>query len=239
MARLLTLLFLLITIMVKADLGPPSIQAVCRITTSDGKTYEGFVNLIMGGLHGIHQNGFYFYQNDHSSSTLFFDYEFNKLERTGNTKYRMGNFSADAKKMYFLAYTGEKETYWLNETKQEVQDQNDNYLVTKTVIQRKYLMLDTLLLFTELPKYLHLDYTDKTLKRENIPIKDIVSFEVVLNPSETLLNEIEKKRKICYAEVDTTDSTGDFLEPAWVHELIKNPEVLNKLREEFKIEHRK
>ena len=126
----------------------------------------------------------------------------------------------------------------MTETKQKIQDKDENFLITKTVIQRKYLMLDTLPLFTELPKYLHLDYTDKKIKRFNIPMKDIVSFEVVLEPSNVLLTEIEKKRKICFAEVYGPDSTGDFLEPTWLHELVKKPEELKRLREDFEKWHR-
>lgn len=220
-------------------MGPPSIQAVCRVTTSDGKVYEGFVTLIIGGFHGTHQNGFYLYQDDHYNWTVHFDYEFNKLERSGPAKYRIGNFSPDAKRIYFLAHTLDKENYWLAETRQEVQDKSENFLITRTVIQRKYLMLDTLPLFTELPKYLHLDYTDKKTKRFNIAMQDIVSFEVVLEPSNFLLTEIERKRKICYAEIYGQDSTGDFSEPIWVHELIKKPEKLKLLREEFEKWHRK
>lgn len=223
----------------RADMGPPYIQAVCRVTTSEGKTFEGFVTLIVGGLHGMHQNGFYLYQDEHYNWTVFFDYEFNKLERTNNTRYRIGNFSPNAQKAYFLAYTWEKDVYWLAENKKKVHDNGNDYLITKTVIQRKYLMLDTLPLFRELPKYLHLDYTDKKLKRYDIPMKDIVSFEIVIEPSNDLLTEIEKKRKLCFDEVYGPESTGDFLEPSWVHELIEKPDELKRLREEFEKWHRK
>jgi len=236
MTRLLTIILIFAALMAKADLGPPSIQAICRVTTSDGKTYEGFVTLIIGGLHGIHQNGFYLYEDDHYNWTVFFDYEFNKLERTGKTKYRIGTFVPDAKEIYFLACVWDKDNYWLTETKQKTREKNENFLITKTVIQRKYMMLDTLPLFTELPKYLHLDYKDNNLKRFNIPMRDIVSFEVVLQPTGSLLNEIEKKRKICFAE---PDPTGDFVEPTWVHELIKQPAALKHLREDFEKWHRK
>ena len=239
MKRLLIIFFLLSTLTVHADMGAPSVQAVCKVTMSDGKTYEGFVTLIIGGLHGIHQNGFYLYQDDHYNWTVLFDYEFKKLEKTGETKYKIGNFVPDAKEIYFLAYTWDTKKYWLKESKETITDSTGQYLLTKTQIQRKYKMFDTLPLFTELPKYLHLDYNDKELKRQKIPMNDIVSFEIVMEPAEKWLTEIEQKRKACFAEVYGENSSGDFLEPSWVHELIKDPETLKHWKEYFEKWYRK
>jgi len=139
MTRLLTIILFLSALTARADLGPPSIQAVCRVTTSDGKTYEGFVALIIGGLDGTHQNGFYLYQDGNYNWTVHFDYEFNKLVRTGSTKYRIGNFSPDTKNIYFIAYARDEENYWLTETKQTLQDKGDDFLVTKTIYSEKIL----------------------------------------------------------------------------------------------------
>jgi len=229
---------LLSTLVARADLGLPSVQAICKVTTSNGKSYEGFVTLMIGGLHGVHQNGFYLYLDDHYNWIIHFDLEFNKLEKIGVNKYRFGSFVPDAKRIYFVAYTRDNKTYWLNETTKEVQESNKRFIIEETVIHRKYVMLDTLPLFTELPKYLHLDYNDKKLKRHNIPMKDIVSFEILTAPSEVMLTEIERKRKELAAEA-RHDDTGDFVEPVWVHEMVKEPDELERLKEDYRLSLRK
>jgi len=100
-------------------------------------------------------------------------------------------------------------------------------------------MLDTLPLFTELPQYLYLDYDNKELKRHKVPMGDIVSFEIVFQPSEKWLMEIERKCKTCFSKVNGPGSTGDFLEPSWVHELVANQDELKRLKDNFKEWHRK
>jgi len=49
---------------------------------------------------------------------------------------------------------------------------------------------------------------------------------------------LKRRERYVFAEVDGPDSTGDFLEPTWVHELIKKPEELKRLREDFEKWHR-
>jgi hypothetical protein len=72
MTRVLTTTLLVLTVlMAKADLGQPSVHAVCRVTTADGKIYEGFVALMVGAIDGVHPNGFYLYQDDIYNSGLY------------------------------------------------------------------------------------------------------------------------------------------------------------------------
>lgn len=224
MKKLIVILFLISGLTVSADMGTPYLQAVCKITTSDGKTYEGFVSLIIGGLHGIHKNGFYLYQDSIYNWTVLFDLNFKQLEKTGDCKYVINNFSPNnVKNIYFLSYMKYTGDYWLKETKEPIMDSTGFYLNTKTLIQRKYKIDTTICLYTELSKYLYVDNrVNKDLNRIEIPMNDIVKFEIVLEPSEKWLTEIEQKRKICYEEVFTDNSTMDYLEPLWFHEIIKD-----------------
>ena len=100
-------------------------------------------------------------------------------------------------------------------------------------------MLDTLPLLTELTECLWVDYSNKHLKRYNILAKNIVSFEIELQPNAKLLNEIEEKRNICHALVKT-EGTGDaYQEPTWAHEIVKDTAQFEYLKEEFRVMYRK
>jgi hypothetical protein len=59
----------------------------------------------------------------------------------------------------------------------------------------------------------------------------------VAEPSKLLLAEIDKKRKVCNAIVNSPDSSGDYLAPLWVHELLKNPEELKQYKDTFEKYH--
>jgi hypothetical protein len=37
-----------------ADLGDPTVQAVCRIKLTDGRSIEGFITIAAGGYEGTH-----------------------------------------------------------------------------------------------------------------------------------------------------------------------------------------
>ncbi len=212
----------------------PNIQAVCRITTSDGNNYEGFITLINGGYDGMHPNGFYFYQDEHYNSTSLFDLEFNNLEKINKTKYRFGNFSPDAKDIYFIAHTFSVDTYSSKESKKVFTDSIGKHLINKIEITHQYIMFDTIPLFTELPYDMHLNYHDKKLPRKKIAMSKIISIEVIENPNEKWLKEIEKKRTIYLTKINNEGYSGDYQEPIWAHELLKDLETFNRIKSTFK-----
>jgi hypothetical protein len=228
MKRLLPILFLVFTLTSRAGGGLSSIQAVCRAITADGKVHEGFITLLSGCCNGVHPNGFYFYQDDHYQYTEFFDLGFKKLERTNPGKYRIGGHTPEAKEVSFLTYTSDLQ--WLDESRQTVSDSTGQYLLTKTQVQRKYLKSDKLILFTELPMFLFIDYKDKA-NRIEIPMKDLVSFEILLEPGEKWLQEIKNKRKACFEIVNSDESTGDYMEPIWAHEMVRDTEIFKYWKE--------
>lgn len=212
----------------------PGIQAVCKITTSDGNSYEGFITLINGGYDGMHPNGFYFYQNEHYKWISLYDLEFNKLEKINETKYGFGNFSPDAKHIYFIAHTYGGDTYSSKESKKLFTDSTGQHLIDKIEISHQYKMFDSIPLFKELPSDLHLNYNDKELLRQKIAMHEIISIEVIENPSEKWLQEIEQKRKTYLTEINNDDYSGDYQEPIWAHDLLKDSETLNIIKSRFK-----
>lgn len=230
MKRLLPVVFLLFSLVVQAGGGLSAIQAVCRVTTADGNVHEGFLMLMSGSWEGVHPNGFYFYQDDHYQHTEFFDLQFNKLERTGNGQYRIGDHTASPKEIYFLMFTPDHENKWLQESRQTISDSTGQFLLTKTQIQRKYIKSDKFILYTALPKFLYIDYNSKADRLE-IPMKDIVSFEILMEPGEKWLQEIERKRKSCFDIVYSDESSGDYMEPLWAHKMVKDPEIFKYWKE--------
>jgi len=216
------------------DVGDPSVQAVCRITTESGEIHEGFVTLINGGYYGMHSNGFYLYQDDHYNWTKLFDFELHNLKRTGKTKYNIGNFSPDAKEIYFIAHTWGNDVYSSKESKKIINDSIGKQLIKKTELIHQYRMFDSIPLFKELPRSYHLNYNETDYKTKKIAMKKVVAFEILKNPESKWLEKIEQARKIYLDDNNGEDSTGDYLEPIWIHELIKEPKRFEELKKYFK-----
>lgn len=211
-----------------------SVQAVCKITTENGKTYEGFVTLINGNYDGMHSNGFYLYLDDHYNWITLFDFELNSLKKTGKTKYTIGNFSPDAKEIYFIAHTWGNDIYSIRNSKKVLRDSIGKHLTKKTEIIHKYRMFDSIPLFKELPRTYHLNYNETDSNTEKIAMHKIVAFEILKNPESKWLEKIKKARKIFLDDNNGEGSTGDYSEPVWVHELIKKPKKFEELKEYFK-----
>jgi hypothetical protein len=216
------------------DGGDPSVQAVCRVTTENGKTYEGFVTLINGDYDGMHSNGFYLYLDDHYNWTTLFNFELNSLKKTGETKYRIGNFVPDAKKIYFIAHTWGNDGYSSKDSKKILSDSIGNHLIKKTEIIHQYRMFDSIPLFKKLPRSYHLNYNETDFNTKKIAMNRVVAFEILKNPESKWLEKIEHAREKYLDDNSGEESTGDYLEPIWIHELIKKPKRFEELKEYFK-----
>ncbi|PQJ73614.1 hypothetical protein [Polaribacter butkevichii] len=232
-------LTILITIILMAftnyvDVGDPSIQAVCKITTENGETHVGFVTLINGSYNGMHANGFYLYQDEHYNWTTLFDFELHSLKRIGKTKYNIGNFSPDAKEIHFIAHTWGNDRYSSKDSKKVISDSIGKHLIKKTELIHQYRMFDSIPLFKELPRTYHLNYNETDSIAEKIAMNNIVSFEILKNPNSKWLEKIEQARKTYLNDNSGEDSTGDYLEPIWIHELIKKPKRFKELKDYFK-----
>lgn len=216
------------------DVGDPSIMAVCRVTTQSGNTVEGFVTLVNGGYYGMHANGFYSYRDDHYNWITLFNLDLDKLS---GTNYDIKRYFERAKEVHFIVHTWETDSYSLAETNTQFTDEFGKHLLKSKQVRQQYKMFDSIPLFMELPSYIQLNYNNAALCRQKVAMTDIASIEILRHPDEKWLAEIEKKRKLYHEDNGGEDSSGDFYEPQWAHELLDNPKELTRLKEAFKNRH--
>lgn len=216
------------------DVGDPTVMAVCKITTRSGNTVEGFVTLINGGYYGMHANGFYSYKDDHYNWITLFNLD---LDIPNGTKYNIERYYKNATEVHFIAHTWETDGYSLVETNTQFTDAIGKHLLKTKKVQWQYKMFDSIPLFMELPRYIQINYNDVALCRQKIAMADITSIEIIHHPSEKWLSEIDRKRKIFLEDNSGEESTGDYYEPQWAHELLDNPKELARLKGVFKNRH--
>lgn len=206
-----------------ADLGDPTIQAVCRVTLINGKTHEGLIVIGVGGYQGIWMNGFYL-AGDYGGP-LFFTLDFNRLVRNSDASYQP--FDCDGKKIHLDSHDKPVKLHFLEKmgnTAVEVKSVTEGqgtYLVNRSEI--KYKMLRTLTIITDLPYHLYLPGSDDDAfaksKKLAIPTDQIAIFELLREPPTHWLELIEKKRKEGERKLKDAE---DYMEPAWYHEVLRN-----------------
>lgn len=214
------------------DMGDPSIQAVCKITTKDNISHEGFITLINGGFYGMFSNGFYFEIDDSSNNRILYDFNFYKLQKTKDGTFNVGYNSFKAKRAYFITHTP-YHGYSKKEQNDIVVDSKGRKLVSIKYNEFTYKLFDSIPLFKELPREYHLRYDKLENLAEKIPMSDIISIEIIKKPQQVWLDKIAKAKKLYWDDNSDENSTGDFLEPTWYHELIQEPKRFNSLREYF------
>lgn len=215
------------------DAGDPTIQAVCKVTLSSGKSIEGLITLGFGGDWGLWMNGFYFecydqgkYKYERTNlftldtkavtrkdSSYFFDNETYRNCRT--VKYLVCIFSPTYAAPKKLTYDrrGAADTVRLI-----------------THIERKYIALDSLTIFFELTSNTDLDTVDnyldshKKMRYQKVAMSDITKFELISNPDQTWLDLIAKANSKAQELFNGPESSGDFLESTWYHELVTKKE---------------
>lgn len=224
-----------------ADLGDPTIQAVCRVTLINGKTHEGYIVIGVGGYDGIWMSGFYL-AGDYGDR--FSSLNFNRLVRNSDSSYQP--FDCDGQKIYYdtngravRLHFLEKVGYSGVEVKSVTEGQ-ETYLVNRTEI--KYRMLRTLTILTDLPYHLYLPGSDDEgfakSKKIAIPIDQIASFELLREPPKQWLALIEKKRKEGERKLKDAE---DYIEPAWYHEILRDrkSEEYNQIKQSIESNLRK
>lgn len=236
MKRFLIFVTLIMTFMVvKADLGDPTIQAVCRITLTNGRVVEGFTTLGRGGYYGIWTNGFYFESRDGGKQPVLFSLLFKSVEMTEPGTYNVldrndGGFGFQrTQKFYYMEWEETPSIYKLNKVKLE-SSESTLALIISSNLEKKYKLLDTITLYLELPSMTYLD-TEEKVRTLKVSTKDIVLFEFVSNPSEHWESEIKKKSMKAYEICNGPDSSGDFWAASWYHDIIKDEKALKELQE--------
>ena len=210
MKRIITVLLVVLPNLVFAG-GLTNIQAVCKINLNNGTNYEGFITLAYGGFENFYKpNGFCVIKGDSIKTTYFFS--LGKVNGIGFENFRK-NFP-NAKICFIENQPNENiETY-----------QTYQYLSSKNRLQVEYKndfifkLSDSLEIYNELPS---LDLNKRGKSIIKISFNDIESFELLDNPSEKSLQEINLKRKSFNS---SKSEMGDYVEPLWYHEILKDRE---------------
>ncbi|WP_075340399.1 hypothetical protein [Tenacibaculum agarivorans] len=213
------------------DAGDPSIQAVCKITTKNNTTHEGFITLIKGGYCML-PNGFYFEIGDGKTYRKLYDFNFYSLQKTKDGIFNLGYSSFKAKRAYFITHTPHH-GHFKKEQNDIAIDSKGKKLVSRKYNEFTYKLFDSIPLFKELPREYHLRYDKLENLTEKIAMSDIISVEIVKKPQQIWLDRIAKAKKLYWDDNDTEDSTGDFLEPTWYHELIQDQNKFNTLKDYY------
>lgn len=230
---ILLIVFTTSLIVSRADLGAPTIQAVCRISLINGETFEGFIVLGQGGYQGIWANGFYFEQGENYKNPVLFSLESKTIEKTDEKAYYVNNGIRQRmrfrnnQKFYYMQW---ERTPSINNPKEINIKSNDTatYLTINTKLEKKYKLQDTINLYLELPSSTHLSWS-KNVRTISISVKDILKFEFLENPSDYWIAKIKEKTIKANEIYNSPDSSGDFWAALWYHEIIKD----DKLYEEY------
>lgn len=203
-----------------ADLGDPTIQAVCRIKLTNGRSIEGFITMGAGGYDGIHPSGFRFEAGTHKA-THFLNLDFKKLVRDSVGNYRIvfndgrvvnGSALRKPSKIVFL------------EWEQEVVNDREN---------QQYKEHDALTLVTELPYGIYIDPKYEGLQKGSvvtIPLNRIASFELIDRPAKKWLDHIKEITEI---GEEVNGEAEDWMGPGWYHEFLADKEKYTYIKEVF------
>ncbi len=224
--------FLLFSILgfAKADVGDPTLQAVCKITMKNGKTVEGFITVGLGGINGIWMNGFNVKVNGEEvfNRQVFFDLGFRFFGVNDSSIYHTYQFeyAKGHKTIKFLQWVDHMSIH--NPTKTLVD--KDSLIIIKH-IERHYLLKDTLIIYTDLPLNTYLDTIDfwqtpnKKINTIEVAVNDIIKFELVEKPDSNWLHKITLAKNEWEARLLVDTGTGDYQPAGWFHEFIANKEL--------------
>ena len=82
----------------KADLGAPTIQAICKVTLKDGKTVEGIITFGPGGYdYNYRPHGFCFVHDRGTKQLKLYNFSFRRLTPANNGDHRAGT-----SKLYYV-----------------------------------------------------------------------------------------------------------------------------------------
>ena len=217
------------------DLGKPNIHAVCSIKLKDGKTVEGIILVGTGGYQKyVHTNGFYIIVNENYKIPVLLSIDFRGIEPHKGTIYfsetNVSRFNlSSTPRVYYLQDITPQLFYFddttVNETKSTEKDTTSPILARTITHNIRYLMLDYIPLYTEIPReyYLYNEYKklspNKPLK---IPLINIEKFELLAQPSDKWLKQIAAKEKQWLKDIQ---EGTDYNPPVWFHNIIKEKEA--------------
>lgn len=220
----------------KASVGDPTIQTVCKIVLKDGKIIEGLITLGYGSYCGIWMNGFYleYYQNIiyKYPNAEFFTLSSNSFTKVDSTFNFNQTHYENCRKIKFLQLVNDNS--YCEEQKLIYNDAITNdTLKIRHHIERKYLVKDSIIIYSEIPSDTYLESFFDTLQTNKfikIAAADISSFELVNQPKQKWLDMITAAKHKFDKLYAGEESTGDFIQAVWYHELILQKEDFDRLQ---------
>jgi hypothetical protein len=214
------LLFTLSFSMVKADLGIPTIQAICKVTLKDGTTKEGIISFGKGGYYYHYRpHGFCFVHVMGIVSLNLYDFRFRKFSPDDYQPYSIGEAR--------LYYIRNRNVQHAPETEYGVND-STRLLKRSTVDEDQFDMLDEMIMYTSIPLSMYIE--DEGAETIQIPVDQIQSVEILAKPGKAWLNLIKEARERFSKEAA---DWGDYIEPVWYHDVIQDPEMVKELSKYF------
>ncbi len=205
----------------------PDIQAICRISLTDGSKIDGFISLG------------YSYDNEHYHPNAFYI-------QTANTKTIIpinlvfnGFFKENynQKKQFSIYYAESKSNNprFIYKLDGQVGQQTLN---KKTLREEEYFLNKKLKIYSALPLSMKLKATK--LPDENtisVNIESIKSFELVSRPTSQQLLLLKKAKEKLFSKMEKDKAEKNpwinFQEAIWYHEIIKDPKTLSKWGQYF------
>ncbi|PJB14856.1 MAG: hypothetical protein CO118_06360 [Flavobacteriales bacterium CG_4_9_14_3_um_filter_32_8] len=217
----IALTFVLLNV-AKADLGVPTIQAICKVTFDDTTTIEGIISFGRGGYdYSYRPSGFCLLHENMVYQLILYSFPFVKC-----TPYSWGDYR-NGKSKLFYADNQDAQGYPMGNYEY---NSSDSILTKTTELIEAYKLSDKMILYLSIPYHLYVGPDSESIL---IPVKKILSVEVVLNPSQVWLNKIEEARKKLIEE-QKKDAWEDYLEPVWYHEIIGDEKQVTYLKQYFR-----
>lgn len=214
------LLFALSFSIVKADLGIPTIQAICKVTLKDGTTTTGIISFGKGGYYYHYRpHGFCFVHVMGIVNLNLYDLRFRKFSPDAYQPYTIGEAR--------LYYIRNRNVQNAPETEYGVND-STRLLKRSTIDEDQFDMLDEMVMYTSIPLSMYVE--DEGTATIQIPVSEIKSVEILTKPGKAWLNLIEEARKRHRKEAGDWE---DYIEPVWYHEVIQDPEMVKELSKYF------
>jgi hypothetical protein len=215
--------------------GLPDIQAVCKVELKNGTTIEGVILVARGGFNRYYDtNGFYVLIGGKKEEVISFDTSFYAIQPSkGIVEHSPSHKSGwgpqlkrktllDSTQVYYLHDIASEYFRSINnpEVKVSADTSDSSILLEKKIVYHlAYELLDYLPIFPKVPPELYLSIT-KSIEPVHIPINEIERFELVLEPSQEWVEQIDSVTKEWIMEHPPKEE-WEFAPLQWFHQIMK------------------
>lgn len=214
----------------QADLGNPTIQAICRISLTNGTSLEGVIETAGGGYSRyLNTHGILLIGEDTDDPLggfpVFFDFAFQSLTPgVGEVRSPRGTRLRPGKnivKAYYL-HDCTEDDYYIDDVKytMTVDTAPSGVKLRRDVLTRAvYELRDSLPLFLSVPRELHVSYAP-SVHPHMISLSDIQKIELLREPDSTWGQQIKDMTNLWMQ--DHAEESGDYTVPEWFHDILRD-----------------